>query len=311
MSDTLDRNATFDALVTRLSRQSVAKHADAYNDIEWDAPHNALDPADTRWKLWPKDPLGETTWYQSLPPDQQARVAMHRIATGMRVGGQFENLLQQGLLAYVYRLPNRTPEFRFLHHEVVEESQHTMMFQEFVNRSGLRVGGIPRPWRLVARAVPPLNRLFPELFFMFVLGGEDPVDYLQRQQLRNGVDHPLLEQIMRIHVTEEARHLSFARSFLKEQVPRLRPVRRHLLAALAPLLFGQMVRMMVLPNPQLYAEYRVPAEVRREVRTSPATRRLLVEAAAKPRRLCAELGLDTWLARRLWPAVGLGRLTAG
>jgi len=56
------------------------------------------------------------------------------VATAMQVGTEFENLLQRGLLAYAYRLRPGAPEFRYLHHEVIEESQHTMMFREFANR---------------------------------------------------------------------------------------------------------------------------------------------------------------------------------
>ena len=69
-----------------------------------------------------------------------------------------------------------------------------------------------------------LGRRFPELFFIFVLGGEDPIDHVQRETLRSERElHPLLERIMRIHVTEEARHLSFARHYLKREVPKLGP----------------------------------------------------------------------------------------
>ena len=57
-----------------------------------------------------------------------------------------------------------------------------------------------------------LGRRFPAAFFFFVLGGEDPIDHVQRQVLSSGREqHPLAERIMRIHVTEEARHIKFAR----------------------------------------------------------------------------------------------------
>ena len=60
-----------------------------------------------------------------------------------------------------------------------------------------------------------------------MLGGEDPIDHVQRTTLRSGRElHPLLERIMRIHVTEEARHLSFARQYLRTNVPTLAGVQR-------------------------------------------------------------------------------------
>ena len=50
----------FAELVARLSRQSVAKHFDAYVDVDWDNPDWAIDPTDPRWELPPDSPLGAT-----------------------------------------------------------------------------------------------------------------------------------------------------------------------------------------------------------------------------------------------------------
>ena len=112
-------------------------------------------------------------------------------------------------------LPNGSPEYRYAYHELIEEGQHSLMFQEFVNRTGLETPGLPTPIRFAARFVAAQGRLFPPLFFVFVLGGEDPIDHVQRTTLRSGRElHPLLRRIMQIHVTEEARHICFARYYL-------------------------------------------------------------------------------------------------
>ena len=72
-----------------------------------------------------------------------------------------------------------------------------------------------------------LGARFPELFFVFVLGGEDPIDHAQRLALAERDDlHPLVRRMSQIHITEEARHLCFARSFLREHVPELTPRKR-------------------------------------------------------------------------------------
>ena len=302
MTSTLD---TFSAIVERLSRQSVDKHFDAYADVAWDEPEMALDPADPRFALWGFDPIGRSEWYLSLPAGVRSRLGLHRVATAMRIGWEFENILQRGLLEHAFWMPNGTPEFRYLHHEIVEESQHTMMFQEFVNRSGMDVQGMPRHMKALSRAVIWMSRAFPELFFLFVLGGEDPVDYLQRRQLRSGDAHPLVERIMRIHVTEEARHLSFARQYLKRHVPELGIVRRRILADIAPLLFGVMGRVMVYPSRQTRRTFAMPKDVFLSAFRSAGGRELLREAVAKPRRLCGELGLMTRPARLLWKLMGV------
>jgi hypothetical protein len=228
------------------------------------------------------------------------------MAAAMQIGTDFENILQRGLLAYAYKLPAGVPEFRYIHHEVVEESHHQMMFQELVNRTGLDVAGIPQPLRTMAeKLVIPLNRLLPALFFLFVLGGEDPVDHIQRQRLRGGIPHPLLERIMRIHVTEEARHISFARQYLRQEIPKLSAAERMILAGRAPILFGIMVRMMADPPRQLVRTYGIPKPVMVEVRRSAQRRQLLVDCAAKPRQLCQDLGLITTRTEPLWRWAGM------
>jgi para-aminobenzoate N-oxygenase AurF len=306
-----DPDATFSAIVRRLSKQSVDKHFDAYEDVTWDDPGYSVEWSDPRWELPAIDALGHTSWYRSQPQALRSKLALHRIAACMRVGWEFENVLQRGLLSYAMRLPNGAPEFRYLHHEVVEESQHTMMFQEFINRTGLPVRGMRTIERIAAeKFVIPMGRVDPAIFFLFVLGGEDPVDHMQRQQLRDGVPHPLLERIMKIHVTEEARHISFARNYLKSVVPKLSRARKSALAVHAPILYGAMTRMMCDPHWQLAREYRIPKSVMHEAKRSDAHRRLIAECGSKPRKLCADLGLIDHGMAKVWDRMGL-TLTAG
>ena len=139
------------------------------------------------------------------------------------------------------------------------------MFQEFVNRSGFPVRGMPWGLRKLAEwFVVPLARIFPTLFFLFVLGGEDPVDHLQRRVLSDpGTKlHPLVERIMRIHTTEEARHLSFARHYMHRTVPQLGRFRRLGLTIISPLVLGIMARLMLWPPGDLVRHYDVPRDVR-------------------------------------------------
>lgn len=295
----------FRRIVERLSKLSVERGHDAYADVAWDSPDLAVHPDDDRWALWSTDVLARTRWFARQDADTRRALGRWRVATMLRVGWEFENLLQRGLLATAFRLPNESPEFRYIHHEVVEESQHSMMFQELVNRVEPDARGIPQPVRLLTGAVFPINRLFPELFSFFVLGGEEPVDHLQRMALRDDTLHPLVERVVRIHVAEEARHVSYARHRLRRGVPRLGPVRRRLLAAAVPLIMGLMTRLMVHPTPQLVRHFEIPRRELRAAKRHPESRAVLVASAAKVRELCEELGLYGRTARLLWRAVGL------
>jgi hypothetical protein len=297
----------FTELLRRLSRQSVVKHFDAYADVDWDHPDNAIDPRDPRWELDSGSGLAETDWYRSLPAETRARIGLHGITSNMKAGLQFENVLKRGLLEYAFRLPDGSPEFRYVYHEVIEEAQHSLMFQEFVNRTGLETPGLPWELRLGSRNVVGLARRFPALFFVFVLGGEDPIDHVQRTVLRSDKDiHPLLERIMRIHVTEEARHLSFARSYLRTNVPQLPSWRRRALAMQAPLVLATEASVMLRPPRHLVRTYGVPDAVLRQAYGpgSPA-RQNAKDSLRKVRNLPVELELVAPPARRLWRRLGI------
>jgi len=298
--------AAYRALIERLSRQSVAKHYDAYLDIPWDDPAHALTEADPRWELTADDPLGATAWYRAQPQPERARFGMELIASFAKIGSQFENVLQRGLLEFALRLPNGAPEYRYCLHEVIEEGQHSLMFQEFVNRTGLPIPGMPWWMQLGGRMVVRLARRFPELFFLFVLGGEDPIDYVQREQLRTQrFSHPLLRRISQVHITEEARHLAFARAYLRHHVPRLGAVKRTLLRVRTPLLLGEMSRIMMEPPAAMIRRYQIPKAVLREAYASPAARAHRAAALRKPRELCIELGIAVAPFDRLWRWMGI------
>ena len=301
------RRETYAELVRRLSHQSVVKHFDAYADIDWDTDELRIDPGDPRWELDADDSLGATSWYRTQPPEVRARIGLHLVATFMKTGLQFESVLKRGLLDFAFDLPNGSPEYRYVYHEVIEEAQHSLMFQEFVNRTGFDVPGLGGLDRFLSRTVIRLARLFPDLFFFFVLGGEDPIDHVQRTALRSGRDiHPLLRRIMQIHVTEEARHLCFARHYLKRNVPRLDPVRRLVLSVFTPVILAVMAQRMMQPSAQIVRQYGIPDAVIDEAYgTNPRHREKTLEALAKVRELCRELGLLTPVASPVWRVLGI------
>ncbi len=295
-----------DQRMDRLSSLSVDGGARAFVDIAWDDPDMDLGIDDERLRLPAFDPLASTEWYRTLPPERQNLVGAWRWATGLTRGWHFENLMQQSLLLRALHLTGESSEFRYSYHEIIEEAQHTLMFREVVDRIGLQVGG--PPWwtgpagvynRLLARMAAPA-------FFVLVIGGEEPVDRYQRRAIRAGVPHPLLERILRIHVAEEARHVSFAKATLARDVADLGWVGRQLLGIHAATSLFVMVRMMLVP-PGAMAR---ALGVRRRVLTRPYRtdegRAFLADAVTKPRNLLRDLGVLQGPASWLWRALGLG-----
>lgn len=297
----------FDALVARLSAQSLVKRYDAYTDIPWDEPEYAIDPDDPRWQLSSTDPLGSSAWYLAQPEAVRTRIGLYRYVTAMKLGLQFENVLKRGLLEYTFDLPNNDPRFRYAYHELIEEAQHGLMFQEFINRSGFDPPSMWWPERFATNRIVTFGRRFPELFFIFVLGGEDPIDHLQREQLRSERElHPLFETIMRHHVTEEARHLSFARHYLKAQVPTLSRGRRAVMAIVTPIILGVMAQLMMQAPHSLIKKYDVPRDVvRAAYRANAGHKQHTKDAVRKVRRLAREIGIVGPVSKRVWKAFGI------
>lgn len=297
--------AGFATMLGRLNRLSAIRRNDAFEDVPWD--EHDLDPTDLRLVLPQEDPLAATDWYRSLPPDEQARIGLLRIVASLQTAWHFENILQQGLLHRALYMsqdrPHSAEEFRYIHNEVIEESNHTLMFHELIERSGFGVRGMHFLLRhLAAWLMRILGRHSPVVFFAMVLGGEEPLDLLQRRTLAQPDLHPLVERIMRIHVAEEARHISYARSAIRHEAAELGRVRRQTVAFFTPLALGIMVRLMAQPTHDL-AVGGVPVEVARRSYRSPAGRRLLIDGVARIRGLLGDLGLTPAPARMMWRAL--------
>jgi len=296
-------------LLARLSHQSVVKHYDAYADIPWEDPAYAVDPDDPRFELPADDPLGATRWYRSRPQPMRARIGLHMIATFARTGRAFESVLKRGLLEFAARLPEGAPELRYCYHEVIEEAHHSLFFNEFVQRVR-RAGLDVRPPPIVGageRQVIGFGRRFPELFFFFVLSGEDPIDWVQRRALASGETlHPLIERISRIHVTEEARHMAFARHYLRRHVPELRGPKRFVLRLRTALVLKVASQLMMRPSRHVVRTYGIPKPVLREAygRSSLGAQRAR-EALGKPRELCWELSVLNERWAPLWKLLGI------
>jgi hypothetical protein len=291
----------YEAMVARLSKLSVEKHFDAYVDIAWDDPGMAIHPADPRWELWGLDELSRSPWYLAQSPEDRSRIGLHRMAQAMHTGWQFENILQVGLLIHAMGERNDSVEFRYLHHEVVEESQHSMMFHEFVRRSGVPTRGMPPLSNLVIRPfLMACARFSPVLLCIAALAGEEPADHLQREQLKLGYPHPLMERITRIHVTEEARHISFARHYTRRVVPGLGRARRFVVSLAFPVFMYVGARLMVLPGKRFRAANHIPRRVMRQAYSTPDARRLFAASVQKARDFAEELELMNPVARRTW-----------
>jgi hypothetical protein len=293
---------TYEEKLQTLSEGSVRLSFNAFKDIPWDDPAYAVVPDDDRWILPRVDPLGGHEWYQSLPRDRQIEIGMARMANIAKVGWQFENVLIKGVMEYLMDSPNGSPEFRYLMHEVTEETHHIQMFQELVNRIGADVPGGAMWFRVVESVLPVFGRLLPEVFFTGVLAGEEPIDHLQKQILRSGEDlHPLMVRIMQIHVAEEARHISFAHEYLARTVPTLGRPRKALLSVLYPVVMRLLCDVIATPTRSFVQQFDIPKHVIKDLYwDAPESQKLLRDLFADVRTLAEEADLMNPVSRVLW-----------
>lgn len=301
-------SSEYEAMLRTLSEGSVHVHFDPYEDIAWDAPDMAIDPQDPRWILSPVlDPLGATAWYRAQPRELQIEIGRWRILNAMKVGGAFESLLIRALMHYAISLPNGSPEFRYCLHEMTEECNHIQMFQELVNRSGVDVPGMRRPFRLTAPAIAFAGGFLPLLLMIGILGGEEPIDHYQKAILRQGDDMPpAVRRVMEIHIAEEARHISFAAEFLRLRIPRVSRVERACASLAFPVIMRWLAGEIMTSPRELQRRFGIPDEVFREAFwRSPKSRSIMASYFGDMRALATETGLMNPVSRRLWRWLGI------
>lgn len=289
-------------MLTTLSEGSVRRNFQPYTDIEWDSPEFAVIPNDERWILPGTDPLGQHPWYQAQTKEKQIEIGMWRQANVAKVGLHFESILIRGLMNYAFWLPNGSPEYRYCLHESVEECNHTMMFQEMVNRIGADVPGMPRMLKWLSNFIPLAAGPLPVVFFFGVLAGEEPIDHTQKNVLREGKAlHPIMERVMAIHVAEEARHISFAHEYLHKRVPNMTPMRRRVLSLFVPIIMRTLCQAIVVPPKAFWKEFDIPRSVKKEIFFgSPEARQFLRDMFGDVRMLCEDTGLMNPFSRLMW-----------
>jgi P-aminobenzoate N-oxygenase AurF len=295
-------DAAYVDMLTTLSEGSVRRNFNPYTDIDWNSDEFAVIDDDARWILPGTDPLGRHPWYQAQSVQRQIEIGRWRQANVAKVGLHFESILIRGLMNYAFWVPNGSPEYRYCLHESVEECNHTMMFQEMVNRIGADVPGMPRMLKWVQPLIPLVAGPLPIPFWFGILAGEEPIDHTQKNVLREGKSlHPIMERVMAIHVAEEARHISFAHEYLRKRIPHLRRRQRFWLSLTVPITMRVLCSAIVVPPRAFWKQFGIPREVRKEVFfRSPESRKLLRDMFADVRMLCYDMGLMNAAARIMW-----------
>jgi hypothetical protein len=199
----------------RLLKSSAGKFYDPEIDIDWGAPlvEGKRYIPETRSTLY-----GTSLW-DSLSDDQRIELGKHELASVATNGLWFEILLMQMLLKEVYKADPTTNHAQYALTEIADECRHSTMFARMAERIGCPAYG-PLPWRRQLGKVLPVIGYGPALYGS-ILVAEEVLDRLQREQMNDPEIQPLVRMVNRIHVLEEARHVTFAREEVTRRMAEL------------------------------------------------------------------------------------------
>ena len=282
----------------RLLRTSAKHSYDPATEIDWDAP---LAP-DRYFIAAHRSSLYGTALWDRMSEEQRIELTKHEVASFYSIGIWFETILMQMLVRHVYDRPKGSAHARYAWTEIGDECRHSVMFSRMAEKFG---GPEYGPGAFVHQ----LGRLFKTvsngtLTFGATIYVEEILDTLQREQMADQSLQPVVQQVSRIHVIEEARHIRYAREEMLRQWPRLGPLgRAYSRFILALVVYFATTRLV---DPKVYAAVGLNVdEALAAAATNPHWRQTKQFAARKVVTFLNEVGLIAGPGKLLWRWAGI------
>ncbi|WP_280255488.1 AurF N-oxygenase family protein [Nocardia wallacei] len=228
----------------RLLKTSAEKFYDAEVDIDWESPWLP----DKAWFPEHRISLYGTGLWNRLSDEQKLELGKHELVSILSFGIYAENLLSMALLRLNTKGDLVDNKALYALAEVGDESRHSTMFARLIAKTGIPPYKLPRGFLSVAKILHfiPLGPSIQGATLLI----EEILDRAQREAMNDDRLQPQVRQLMKIHVLEEARHITFARSELVEGMRARgrisRAWHRGVLAVVANLAYP------ILINPRLY-----------------------------------------------------------
>ena len=282
------------------SQQLVAASArmtlDPFTEVDWDIPID-----DSAYHLPPEWlPLYGTAIWDAMTPQERVTYSRHECAALCGAGIWFENRLMQLVLRHLSELPVTSPAHRYLLVEVADECRHSTMFGEYIRRAGTPAYRPPTD----AGALDSLGGVpgYRALGYLLILAVEELLDATNRATMKDDRLHPVSRQIAKLHVVEEARHVSFAKTYLAEVWPTLDDIERDAVKSLAPAAVAAVADLMV--DPAVYEELGIAGGTE-AARTNPLHRARIIEGLAKLTTFLADLEVIDAATTPTWRQLAL------
>jgi P-aminobenzoate N-oxygenase AurF len=288
------------ATTARRSSQLIAASErttlDPFTEIDWDVPID-----DSAYHLPPHWlPLYGTTAWDAM--DEPARIvySRHECAALCGAGIWFENRLMQVVLRHLASIPVTSPAHRYLLIEVADECRHSSMFGEYIRRAGTPAYSPPAD----APTIDTLGDIAGSqaLGYLLILAVEEILDAANRATMKDDSIHTVSRQMAKLHVLEEARHVSFAKTYLSEVWPTLTDEERAGIIGLAPHAVANVAALMV--DDAVYDELGI-ADGAAIARANPHHQARVVEGLSKLTAFLDELGIIDAESRPIWEDLGL------
>src|SRR5271155_5757556 len=205
----------------RLLKGSVKKSYEPVVDIDWDAP---LDP--DKFYLPPRlVSLYDTPMWDEMTREQQIELSRQEVVNTLSAGIWFENMLNQSLLRTILHEDPTSFSTHYKLTELGDETRHMVMFGKAIERIGAKPIRPRRFHRMIINALPLVFQR-GSMLWVAALVGKEIFDSLQRRMLDDPELQPMIQRLMRIHVTEEARHIQFARDGVRKRVAEMPRINR-------------------------------------------------------------------------------------
>jgi P-aminobenzoate N-oxygenase AurF len=262
----------------QLIAASERQRHDPFREIDWTLPID-----DTAFHL-PQEVLalyGTPTW-DAMSDTERMTYSRHEAAALFAAGIWFENALMQIVLRHLIDIDVKDPIHRYLLIEVADECRHSAMFGEYIRRAGTPSYAPSRP------IIVDETDSGRALSYLLILAIEEMLDHVNKATMRDDQVHELTRQISRLHVLEEARHVSFAKSYLAEIWPTLDHEQQKIVRDAAPVLVADVVSLGL--NPDVFDQLGIPggADV---ARSNPRHRATVIAGLSKLTSFLREVGI--------------------
>jgi para-aminobenzoate N-oxygenase AurF len=287
------RTTDREAVAQRLLRSSLEHSYEPSLDIDWDAPleDGAYGMPAHRVSLY-----GTELWDQ-LTEEQKITLSIHEVCSIARVGLWFEIILMQMLLRYSYDRDPRSQHIQYALTEIADECRHSVMFARMTERYGVP-DYAPSWWTQQA------GRLFKTVaagpaMFAGTLVAEEITDQLQREGMKDTTVQPLTRMVSKIHVTEEARHVRYARDELARLMPKMNWLQRTVGRWLTALAAHRIATNLI--HPDVYRSVGLdPKQARKVAKANPHHQESLRWTARKLVPFLREQGVLGGASEILW-----------